>query len=127
VSALVVLLPMVAVVALAPLAMSVFGAEYRQGTTTLVVLAASTVAVVFNNVLGQVLVSKGAIRWRAALDVLLAVVLVLVAWPAVPELRDRGLAVAHLTAYGVTTLALIAPVAYYLRQPAISSGEEGDA
>jgi O-antigen/teichoic acid export membrane protein len=108
--------PVVGVVALAPLAMSVFGAEYRQGATTLAILAASAVAVVFNNILGQVLVSKGAIWCRATLDLLLAGVLVLVAWPGVPLWRDQGLALAHLLAYGVTAVALLVPVTRYLRQ-----------
>jgi O-antigen/teichoic acid export membrane protein len=112
-----VLLPATAVVALAPLAMSVFGEEYRQGATTLILLSASAVAVVANTTLGQVLVSQGAIWWRAALDVLLAGVLVLVAWPAVPHWRDQGLALAHLVAYAATALALLVPVLRSLRQP----------
>jgi len=117
VGAVTVLVPAVAIVALAPLAMSLFGEEYRQGATTLVILAASAVAVVFNNLLGQVLVSKGAIWWRAALDVFLAGVLVLVAWAVVPLWRDQGLALAHLIAYAATAVALIVPVAIYLRPP----------
>ena len=117
VGAVAVLLPAAALVALAPLAMSVFGDEYRQGAMTLAILAASAVAVVFNNLLGQVLVSKGVIWWRAALDVLLAGVFVAVAWLAIPSWHDAGLALAHLIAYGVTAIALIIPVVYYLRQP----------
>jgi O-antigen/teichoic acid export membrane protein len=112
-----VLLPALAIVALATPAMSVFGDEYRQGAMTLAILAASAVAVVGNNVLGQVLVSKGAIWWRAALDILLAGVLLLVAWQLVPLWRDQGLALAHLLAYGVTAVVLLLPVAFYLRQP----------
>jgi O-antigen/teichoic acid export membrane protein len=117
VSAAVVLVPAAGLAALAPLAMSLFGDDYRGGTTTLVLLTASAVAVVFNNLLGQVLVSKGAIWWRAALDGLLAVVLVLVAWKAVPSSRDEGLALAHLAAYAATAVALVGPVVFYLRRP----------
>jgi O-antigen/teichoic acid export membrane protein len=115
-SAAVVLVPAAGLAALAPLAMGVFGEEYRSGATTLVILTASAVAMVFNTLLGQVLVSKGAIWWRTALDVLLAAVLVLVAWKAVPSARDEGLALAHLAAYGVTAVALVMPVMFYLRQ-----------
>ena len=110
-------LPVVGIVALASMAMGVFGVEYREGAMTLAILATSAVAVVFNNLLGQILVSKGAIWWRAALDVLLAGVVVLVAWPMVPLWRDQGLALAHLVAYAATAVALIVPVACYLRQP----------
>ena len=82
---------------------------------------------VFNNLLGQILVSKGAIWWRAAVDILLAVVLVLVAWPMVPNVRDQGLVRAHLIAYGVTALALIVPVVCFLRQPTGEPAPEQDA
>jgi O-antigen/teichoic acid export membrane protein len=116
ISAAVVLVPAAGLAALAPLAMSVFGPEYRNGTMTLIILASSAVAVVFNTLLGHVLVSKGAIWWRAALDVLLAAMLVLVAWKAVPSSRDEGLALAHLLAYATTAVALVIPVMFYLRQ-----------
>lgn len=116
ISVAVVLVPAVGLMALAQPAMSVFGEEYRSGATTLVVLTASAIAMVFNNLLGQVLISKGAIWGRAALDGLLAVVLVLTAWKAVPVLRDEGLALAHLAAYAATAVALIAPVLFYLRR-----------
>jgi O-antigen/teichoic acid export membrane protein len=116
VSAAVVFVPAAGLAALAPLAMSVFGDEFRAGTTTLVLLTISAVAVVLNTLLGQVLVSKGAIRWRAAFDVLLAAVLVLSAWWAVPALRDKGLALAHLAAYGVTGVGMTVPVLFYLRR-----------
>jgi O-antigen/teichoic acid export membrane protein len=111
------ILPMLGMVVLAPTAMGVFGPEYRDGGTTLSILAASAVAVVFNNVLGQVLVSKGAIWWRAGLDVLLAGVFVLVSWLVVPLARDQGLALANLVAYGVTAVAVVVPVTLYLRRP----------
>ena len=116
VSAAIVLIPAAGLAALAALAMSLFGEEYRCGATTLVILTASAVAVVFNNLLGQVLVSKGAIWWRAALDGLLAIVLVVVAWKAVPASRDEGLALAHLAAYAATAVALVVPVMVYLRR-----------
>jgi O-antigen/teichoic acid export membrane protein len=113
-----VVVPMIAIVALAPLAMSLFGAEYRAGATTAAILAGSAVAVVCNDLLGQIVVSRGAIGWRAGLDVFLSAVLVLTAWPLVAWWQDRGLALAHLVAYSATAVALIIPAAKYLRQPA---------
>jgi len=88
-------------------AMNLFGDEYSEGSTTLILLSASTLAVVLNNILGQVLISKGAMGWRFTMDILLSCVLCLVAWFFVPIWREQGLAFAYLIAYGVTALALI--------------------
>ena len=112
-----VLVPTAVIMAFASLAMSVFGADYRHGSTTLIVLAGSAIASVLNNLLGQILVSKGAIWLRFLLDVLLAGVLALVSWQTIPEYRDVGLALANLAAYGVTAAALVLPVMYYLNKP----------
>jgi O-antigen/teichoic acid export membrane protein len=117
VSAAVVLVPAVGLAFFAPLAMSLFGQEYQEGRLTLVILAASAIAVVLNNLLGQVLVSQGAIWWRFLLDVVLGGVLALVAWQAVPLYQDRGLALANLVAYSVTVLGLLPPVVYFLKHP----------
>lgn len=90
--------------------MLVFGEEYRAGWMTLAVLAVSSVAVVMNNVLGQILVSQGWIWRRFQLDVFLSAVLALTSWFLIPQLRDLGMAVSSLIAYGATALALIWPV-----------------
>ena len=111
-----VLAPTVGVMVFARLAMSAFGTEYQEGSLTLVVLAASAVASVLNTFLGQILVSKGAIWWRFALDVLLGGVLALVSWRLIPEYRDLGLAYGNLAAYGVTALGLVLPVLYYMKR-----------
>lgn len=103
----VVAVPTVFLSLLASHAMWLFGAEYSQGSMTLILLSASTLAVVLNNILGQVLISKGAMVWRFAMDILLSVVLCLVAWFFVPTWREQGLAFAYLIAYGVTAIALI--------------------
>ena len=105
----VVALPTVLLVLFAHQAMNLFGPEYREGSMTLVILSASTLAVVLNNMLGQVLISKGAMGWRFAMDILLSCVLCIVAWFVVPIWREQGLALAYLIAYGVTAMALIAP------------------
>jgi O-antigen/teichoic acid export membrane protein len=109
----VVALPTVLLIIFAHQAMNLFGTEYREGSMTLVILSASTVAVVLNNMLGQVLISKGAMGWRFAMDILLSCVLSLVAWFVVPIWREQGLALAYLVAYGVTAVALIAPAIWY--------------
>lgn len=103
--------PALALALAAPLAMSLFGDEYRDGSSTLMLLAGAAVASVANTLLGQVLVSRGRIGVRVALDLLLAGVLALSAWLAVPHLGAAGLALANLLAYGVAALALILPAA----------------
>ena len=90
---------------------------------TLVILAASSITVVFNNVLGQILVSQGAIWGRFLLDVLLAAVLALVCWQLIPLYHDHGMAWGHLAAYGVTAIALVFPAIYYMRKRATVSSE----
>ena len=112
-----ILAPGVVIALFAPLAMTVFGAEYEGGGTTLIILTASTLAVGFNNFLGQVLVSRGAIWWRFIMDVLLGAVMALVAWQMIPVYQEKGLALANLVAYSVTAVALIVPAAYYLKLP----------
>jgi O-antigen/teichoic acid export membrane protein len=97
----------------APQAMNMFGTEYREGATTLILLSGSTLAVVLNNILGQVLISKGAMLWRFTIDILLSCVLALAAWLLVPVWREQGLAFAYLIAYGVTAVALIPLTIWY--------------
>jgi O-antigen/teichoic acid export membrane protein len=111
-----VLVPAAGLVVFSRLAMGLFGADYQDGWLTLIILAGSAVAVVFNNLLGQILVSRGAIWWRFLLDVLLAAVLALVSWQLIPVYRENGLALGHLIAYSATALALLVPVWYCLRK-----------
>ena len=105
----VVAIPTAALMLFASQAMNLFGTEYREGAMTLIILSGSTIAVVMNNLLGQVLISKGAMSWRFAMDILLSCVLTLVAWILVPLWREQGLALAYLIAYSVTAVALIVP------------------
>ena len=123
ISVIVVLIPSAGIALGAPLAMGLFGEEYRGGSMTLVILAASSIAVVFNNVLGQILVSQGAIWGRFLLDVLLAAVLAVVCWQLIPLYHDQGMAWGHLAAYGVTAIALVFPAIYYMRKRATVSSE----
>jgi hypothetical protein len=82
---------------------------------TLVILSASSVAVVLNNLLGQILVSKGAIVGRFVLDVLLAAVLAIASWQLIPIYRDQGMALGSLIAFAVTSVALIATTMHFMR------------
>lgn len=109
----VVVLPALLLIQFAPQAMNLFGTEYRDGTLTLIILSFSTLAVVLNTILGQVLISKGAMGWRFAMDILLSCVLSFVAWLLVPIWREQGLALAYLISYSVTAVALIAPALWY--------------
>ena len=117
----VVLVPSLGVIACAPLAMSLYGDDYRDGGMTLVILAASAIPMVLNNLLGQILVSKGAILGRFLLDVLLSAVLALASWQLIPMYRDQGMALGSLIAYGLTALALVAPAIYYMKN--VAAGE----
>jgi len=117
VSLAVVVIPSIGIMLCAPSAMGVFGDGYRQGGTTLVILSASAVTVVLNNLLGQILVSKGAIVGRLALDVLLAGILALVSWQLIPVYREEGMALGSLIAFAATSAALIATTAHLMRGP----------
>lgn len=103
----VVAVPTVGLALVASPAMNLFGTDYKDGSTTLILLSASTLGVVLNNVLGQVLISKGAIGWRFAMDVLLSGILCVVAWLLIPTWREQGLALAYLISYGITGIAMI--------------------
>jgi O-antigen/teichoic acid export membrane protein len=115
ISAAVVLIPSLGLALLATPAMTLFGTEYSGGSMTLVILAGSALAVVFNNSLGQILVSQGAIVGRFLLDVLLSAALAIAAWMLIPLYREQGMALGSLVAYAVTALALIAPALYYMK------------
>ncbi len=116
VSAAVVGVPAIGLALVAQLAMSVFGQEYAVGSATLVILAGSAIAVVMNTLLGQILISKGAMGWRFTMDLVLAGVLALASWLLIPTWGDQGLAMGHLLAYGATALALIVPVTWYIKK-----------
>ena len=122
-----VLVPAVGLMLFSRLAMGVFGPGYEGGGLTLVVLVASAIAMVLNDFLGQVLVSKGSIRCRTLLDVFLAVVLTVVSWQLIPVYGATGLALGHLIAYAATALALLLPVLYHLKKPAPSPADEATA
>jgi O-antigen/teichoic acid export membrane protein len=111
----VVVVPSIGIVLWAPSAMGLFGDEYRAGGMTLVILAVSSVVVVLNNLLGQVLVSRGAVMGRLVLDVLLAAVLALASWQLIPLYREQGMALGSLIAFAVTSAALVATTGYYMR------------
>jgi O-antigen/teichoic acid export membrane protein len=115
VSVAVVVVPSIGIMLVAGPAMGLFGDEYRGGWTTLVILSASSVVVVLNNLLGQVLVSRGAVVGRFVLDVLLAAVLALASWQLIPIYREQGMALGSLIAFAVTAAALAATTIHFMR------------
>jgi O-antigen/teichoic acid export membrane protein len=117
VSAAVVVVPSIGIVLCAGPAMGLFGDEYRGGWMTLVILSASSVVVVLNNLLGQILVSRGAVMGRFVLDVLLAAVLALASWQLIPIYREQGMALGSLIAFAVTAAALAATTIHFMRAP----------
>lgn len=110
VSLISVILPVVAMILFAKQAISAFGLEYSSGAPTLIILSLSVVFVILNNVLGQVLVSIGLIWKRFALDLLLAVLLLLASLWLIPTYMQNGLAAANLCAYALTVGVLYAIV-----------------
>jgi O-antigen/teichoic acid export membrane protein len=115
VSVAVVVVPSIVIMLCAAPAMGLFGDEYRGGWTTLVILSASAVVVVLNNLLGQILVSRGAVMGRFLLDVLLAAVLALASWQLIPIYREQGMALGSLIAFAVTAAALAATTIHFMR------------
>jgi O-antigen/teichoic acid export membrane protein len=115
VSVAVVVVPSIGIMLWAGPAMGLFGEEYRGGWMTLVILSASSVVVVLNNLLGQILVSRGAVMGRFVLDVLLAAVLALASWQLIPIYREQGMALGSLIAFGVTAAALAATTIHFMR------------
>jgi O-antigen/teichoic acid export membrane protein len=109
-------LPALALMLFADPAMGVFGTDYRTGSLTLIILAGSAIVFVLNGLLGQILVSQGAIGLRLILDVFLALLLAGVSWWLVPVYGANGLALGRLVAYGAAAVALVIPAWYYLRR-----------
>ena len=113
---IIVALPSAVLIVFSNLAMELFGREYGVGSITLTILALSAVAYVLNGLLGQVLVSQGAIGLRFLVDIMLAALLAAVAWWLVPAQGANGLALGYLVAYGAAAVSLVIPVHYYLRR-----------
>jgi len=85
--------------------MSVFGAQYREGSAVLTILAFTAIPQALNTLLGQRLILQS--MWtRLGFDCVLALVTVLVAHFSIPRLGAMGLALASGSAYGVVALAL---------------------
>jgi O-antigen/teichoic acid export membrane protein len=113
----VVVVPSIAVMWWAAPAMGLFGDEYAGGYTTLIILSASSWAVVLNNLFGQVLVSRGAVRGRFLLDALLAAVLALTSWRLIPLYREEGMALGSAIAFAVTAVAVVATTVRLTARP----------
>jgi O-antigen/teichoic acid export membrane protein len=120
VSIAVVVVPSIVIILCASPAMGLFGDEYRVGRMTLVILSASSVAVVLNNLLGQILVSRGEIMGRFVLDFLLAAVLAIASWLLIPIYRDQGMALGNLIAFAVTSIVLIPTTVLFMRRHTVT-------
>ena len=118
VSVVVVAVPSIIVIVCASPAMGLFGDAYRAGRVTLVIMSASSVAMVLNNLLGQILISRGSVMGRFVLDVLLAAVLATTSWLLIPIYRDQGMALGSLMAFAATSAALIPITVSFMRKAA---------
>ncbi len=114
-STAVVAVPALTLILLANPLMGLLGAEYRVGGPVLVILLLATLPITLNQVMGQVLVSTGAILWRLAFDIALAALLIGLAFLLVPRWEATGLAATQLLAYGTLSLALSVIVVIRLR------------
>lgn len=120
VSIAVVVVPSIGIILAASPAMGLFGDEYRDGWLTLVILSASSIAVVLNDLLGQILVSRGAIMGRFRADVLFAAVLAIASWQLIPIYRELGLALGSLIAFGATSTTLTVTAMCLMRADGVS-------
>lgn len=114
-STAVVAIPAMAVILLANPLMGLLGEEYRLGGTVLIVLLLATIPITLNEVIGQVLVSTGAILWRLAFDIALAGLLIGLAVVFVPRWQAEGLAATQIVGYGAVSLGLVLVVTLRLR------------
>ena len=87
-------------------AMSVFGTGFEGGTITLCMMAVSALPIVVNNLLGQVLQSRGMIWWRFYCDVLLSGTYTILGLLLIPRWQDQGMALGSLLAFIITGLVL---------------------
>jgi O-antigen/teichoic acid export membrane protein len=87
--------------------MSVYGADFLDGSLVLTMLSAATVVSVAASTIGQAIASRGLMWSGFALNSLWAAVLILAALVLVPTYLARGLAGAFLISYAVHAAAVI--------------------
>lgn len=104
-NALLVVLPAIAMAALAKTLLSTFGSGYAEGWPVLAVMAAGATAEAMNTALGQPLIAESMWR-RCGFDVLLVMILLVMARALIPRWGALGLAVAYLAAFTTVSLAL---------------------
>lgn len=85
-------------------AMGLFGKEFIAGANVLVLLTLSSIFSVLNNILGQTMISLGAVNARLIFDVILSVILVGLSLTAIPKIGIQGLALSYLVTYFSTSL-----------------------
>lgn len=114
-SLLAVLVPAAVFLFMPSVFMAIYGIEYESGSLVLQILSLSALFAVLNNVLGQVLVSKGRIWPRFWLDFAMALLLFGLSWILVPRDGMYGLATANLLSLVITVSILIAVTSRMLR------------
>jgi O-antigen/teichoic acid export membrane protein len=103
--------------------MAMYGSSFGGGRIVLIVLAFSACAEVLNAILGQPLIASHQMWRRFAFDLLLAVLLVGVAWVLIPKWGARGLAASYGVAYALSGLVL----SLFHQQSAWSSSRSHDS
>ncbi len=114
-SSVAVAVPSLALILLAGPVMGLLGADYRMGSTVLIVLLLAALPITLNEVIGQVMVSTGSIYWRLTFDVILAGLLIGLAFVLIPRWDAVGLAASQLIAYSGVCAGLGLVVANRLR------------
>jgi len=90
-----------------PLLLSLIGASYTQFTSTVVIMSGAGIAISMNAVLGYLAIADGRIRLWIISDLVLAAILMSVAWATVNRWGAEGLATAYLVSYFVSAAMLI--------------------
>jgi O-antigen/teichoic acid export membrane protein len=100
---------------ISPWILGSYGTGFEQGYMVLVYLAFSAVLVSINNVVGQIITSKGKMWTGLFFNVLWALAMVLFSWYFIMRgLGAEGLAIAYLLSYGLHSVWQIIYVKYFL-------------
>ena len=106
ISSLSCVLPGLLLAACSPWFMALYGSAFRRGWPVLVVVLLGTIPTALNTVLGQALISVGAVWRRFAWDCVLAALIVSVAYRLIAPLGAVGLGAALLAGYSIIAVVL---------------------
>jgi len=112
----IILFPTLIMVIFSKFAMGLYGKEFTQGNRILVLLCLASIFSVLNNVIGQSLISLGAINTRTVLDIFLSILVVGCGLLFIPSNGAEGLALAYLIGYFLTAILVLLVTQKMLKQ-----------